>query len=133
MVEVKSIVLRAHAPDLDASVAFYEKLRFTVRDDDVNGHGTRVVQMIHRDMASVVLVLREAPAQALTTPIDSSSIPEDLPVLFTLVPDDYLDWTKHLETAGVPLFSRASHPWGVWLIVKDPAGNLVAISTFDRY
>jgi hypothetical protein len=130
---VNHIIVRAHAPDLDASVVFYEKLRFTVREDAAIGDGTRVVQMIHADMSTLLLILREMPGAEPAAPVNPAEIPEDIPVLFTLVIRVYLDWIEHLEAVGVPLVARASHPWGVWLIVKDPAGNAVSLSTWDFY
>jgi hypothetical protein len=130
---VTRIAVRAHAPDVDASVSFYEKLRFAVQDDEVNGNGTRTVKMAHPELSNVWLLLRDAPELARGSTVDPAAIPELMPVLFTLVVTDYLEWTDHLARVGVPLFARASHPWGVWLIVKDPGGNLVSISTFDRF
>jgi len=124
------IIVRAHAPDLDRSVAFYEKLRFSVREDAVIGDGTRTVQMIHADMSNLLLILRELPGSESPS-VDPGAIPENIPVLFTLLIDDYAGWTEHLAAVGVPLIARASHPWGVWLIVQDPAGNAVSLSTFD--
>ena len=127
------LIVRAHAPDLDASVAFYEKLRFSVHKDAVIGDGRRIVQMSHADMSHLLLILREMPGAEAAAPAVPSEFPEDIPVLFTLLIDDYDTWTEHLEAVGVPLVARASHPWGVWLIVKDPAGNAVSLSTWRFY
>jgi catechol 2,3-dioxygenase-like lactoylglutathione lyase family enzyme len=127
------LLVRAHATDVDASVAFYEKLRFVVRDDAVNGNGTRTVEMTHRDMPDILLLLRHAPGRALARVADLDLPPEDGPVLFSLVVDDYLEWDDHLATLGLQVERRDSHPWGVWIYLRDPADNLIALTTFDSY
>jgi len=130
---VKAVMVHAHASNVEASLTFYEKLRFEVFADDVDGSGTRCVRMTHADARGLLLNIKDAPPLPPAAS-NHSHLPLELrPVLISLVVDDYLDWISHLQRENIELVNKASHPWGIWLYVKDPSGNLICITTSDMY
>ena len=127
-----SLMIHAHAADLDASFAFYEKLGFGVHADDVDGEGTRCLRLTHPQSQGLLLNLKRAPY--LLRPAPARDLPSPLwPVLFAIVVDDYVDWIDRLKTAGIAIEYKESQPWGIWLHLRDPAGNLLCITSSDLY
>jgi predicted enzyme related to lactoylglutathione lyase len=133
MVAASKVVIHAHASDIDASLAFYRKLRFEVHADEVDGRSTRYVRMTHVDASGLLLNIHHAPQQLRAAEIDPQLSPEEWPVLFSLQVESYLDWIEHLQREGLVLANYYGQPWAVWLHLRDPAGNLICITTSNLY
>jgi len=128
-----SIMIHGHAPDAEASLAFYRKLDFTVYADDVDGHGMRCLRLKHPRCEGLLLNLKDAPELLRPAQIDPDLPPELWPVLFTIVVDNYVVWVDRLKDAGIAVEHLYAQPWGGWLHMRDPAGNLIAITDNDLY
>jgi catechol 2,3-dioxygenase-like lactoylglutathione lyase family enzyme len=129
---VLQTLVRMHADDVDASVRFYVKLQFAVVGDEVFGDGTRVVQMRHPQIKTMVLIVRTFPDRVKPAAKQPDAYSAAANAALTLVVDQYLDWLAHLDGAGIPIVHRESHPWGIWIYIKDPADNLIELTISDR-
>jgi catechol 2,3-dioxygenase-like lactoylglutathione lyase family enzyme len=127
------LLVRVHAYDIDASVRFYERLRFTVQQDEVFGGEVRSVQMTSPALPNLILIVRDLPARAAAALISTQEKLKAHDFALALIVDDYLDWMKHLQLEGIPIVHEESHPYGIWIYIRDPAGNLIELTIFDRY
>lgn len=127
------IMVHAHSVDLDASLAFYRHLLFTVHADDVDGHGTRCLRLTNPRVPGMLLNLKNAPHLAGAPRSDPNGPPPTWPVTLSLVVDDYVEWHSRLADACIELESELVEPWGVWLHFRDPSGNRLCITTNDLY
>lgn len=125
---LQKIMVHTYAIDMQSSINFYKKLRFELYADDTNGNGNRFVRLAHLDAAGFLLNIRETRSDDPETSLRATDTR-----LFSLVVDGYIDWVAHLQHEQVEIISWASHPWGVWMDIKDPVGNLITISTTDFY
>lgn len=126
-------MVHAHASDADASIAFYEKLGFTVAEDDRDGEGTRCVRMSHPESPGALLNLKCAPYLVCPTKPESALEAPLWPVVFSLVVAEFYEWGARIKAAGLSVEHEIREPWGAWIHLRDPDGNLVCVTNRDLY
>ncbi|MDW3219996.1 MAG: VOC family protein [Acidimicrobiales bacterium] len=119
--------------DLDASIAFYEKLGFTALGGDDSyrmlANGTTVIGLFAGHIEETILTFNPGLGQDFAqTSIDQGG---------DAMPEPVADFTdvrvieKRLEDAGVALEARTESAEGpAHILVRDPDGNLLMFDQF---